>query len=77
MVLLTARREVLTSRLLGRGQMSGRADDHLETILRRFETYETQTAPLVDHDRRQDSLRELDGEGTPDAVAAGLHALLS
>jgi adenylate kinase len=54
----------LIERLLGRG----RGDDTLETIRRRLEVYEEQTAPLIAYYRERGLLREVDGLGTMDAV---------
>lgn len=39
--------ETLESRLLERGKNSGRADDNLETIRKRFKTYNDQTMPFL------------------------------
>ncbi|KAJ3208626.1 hypothetical protein HDU67_006622 [Dinochytrium kinnereticum] len=41
--------ETLESRLLERGKTSGRADDNLETIRKRFQTFEEQSLPVVEH----------------------------
>ena len=63
-VLLAVSRDELIARLLGRG----RADDTRETIERRLEVYETQTAPLIAYYRGHDLLCEVDGERAMDAV---------
>jgi adenylate kinase family enzyme/5'-deoxynucleotidase YfbR-like HD superfamily hydrolase len=76
-VLLTAGEDTLMQRLLGRSGALGRADDNEETIRRRFDTYRLQTRPLVEHYGEQGALREIDGEGTPEEVAARLAELLS
>lgn len=39
--------ETLEKRLLERGKMSGRADDKIETIRKRFNTYTEQTTPFL------------------------------
>jgi adenylate kinase family enzyme len=39
--------DTLERRLLERGKMSGRADDKIETILKRFKTYTDQTTPFL------------------------------
>lgn len=39
--------ETLEKRLLERGKSSGRADDNLETIRKRFNTYTEQTTPFL------------------------------
>ena len=40
--------EELMTRLIKRGQESGRADDNEETIKKRLVVYHSQTAPLID-----------------------------
>ena len=40
--------ETLLARLLNRAKEQGRADDNEETIKKRFEVYQKQTAPLID-----------------------------
>ncbi|KAJ3028538.1 UNVERIFIED_CONTAM: hypothetical protein HDU68_001471 [Siphonaria sp. JEL0065] len=41
--------QVLESRLLERGKTSGRADDNLETIRKRFKTFETESLPVIQY----------------------------
>jgi adenylate kinase len=45
-----------------------RADDLPETVRRRLEVYERETAPLIAHYRSQGRLREVPGLGTVDEV---------
>lgn len=40
---------VLEQRLLERGKTSGRADDNLETIKKRFTTFENQSLPAIEY----------------------------
>ena len=40
--------EVLVGRLMERGQTSGRTDDTIEVIRKRFHTFQAETAPIVD-----------------------------
>lgn len=39
----------MTERLLKRGKTSGRMDDNLEVIKKRFETYHSETQPVIDY----------------------------
>ena len=41
--------ETLEKRLLERGKTSGRSDDNLNTIRKRFNTYTEQTTPFLDY----------------------------
>lgn len=42
-------KEELKKRLLERGETSGRADDNVETVLKRFDTFEKESLPVVEH----------------------------
>lgn len=41
-------KEELKKRLLERGETSGRADDNVETVLKRFDTFEKESLPVVE-----------------------------
>lgn len=41
-------KEELKKRLLARGESSGRADDNVETVLKRFDTFEKESLPVVE-----------------------------
>ena len=41
-------KDVLTARLLERGKTSGRNDDNIDTILKRFRTFKTESMPIVE-----------------------------
>ncbi len=56
------------------GELYQRADDTEETARKRLEVYAQQTAPLVEHYRKQSRLVEVDGGGSIEAVG---HALLA
>ncbi|WP_420639353.1 adenylate kinase [Candidatus Poriferisocius sp.] len=58
----------VTQRMLTRG----RADDTEETIARRLELYEAETAPLLDWFEQRGRLAVVDGLGTEDEVFARL-----
>jgi len=46
--------ETLKDRLLERGKTSGRADDNIDTILNRLETYRNVSMPVVDMYKESD-----------------------
>jgi adenylate kinase len=50
------------------GEMYQRDDDKPETIQKRLDVYESQTAPLVDYYRGHDILRTVDGDRPADEV---------
>ena len=72
-VLLEVADAVLIERLLGRG----RADDNEEVIRNRLEVYKQQTAPLVDHYRRQNLLLTVKAEGSVEAIAERIESSLA
>mmetsp|Transcript_15237 Transcript_15237/g.12684 ORF Transcript_15237/g.12684 Transcript_15237/m.12684 type:complete len:88 (-) Transcript_15237:124-387(-) len=39
--------DVMEKRLLSRGKTSGRSDDNIESIRKRFRTYEAETRPII------------------------------
>ena len=49
MILLEVGEDELVRRLLERGKTSGRSDDNLESIRKRFKTFKEETRPIVDH----------------------------
>ncbi len=58
----------LITRLIKRGQESGRADDNEETVKRRLIVYHSQTAPLIDWYKKEGKYQHIQGAGTMDAV---------
>jgi len=67
-ILLDVKREELISRLLARGETSGRSDDNAETIERRQQVYEEQTAPLLEYYRQRERLIIVNGDRPVDEV---------
>lgn len=62
----------IMKRLLGRK----RADDTEETIRKRLEVYEAQTAPLIDYYKAKGNLRTIHGMGQIDAISQRIFKLL-
>ena len=60
--------EILVSRLAGRAQAEGRADDSPDAVRKRLGVYQSQTAPVVDFYRNQGKLAHLNGVGSLDEV---------
>ncbi|KAF5386968.1 hypothetical protein D9615_001773 [Tricholomella constricta] len=65
--------EVMLKRLLVRGQTSGREDDNVESIKKRFRTYKSDTMPVIEYYSGQGKVAEVDSSGTVEEV----HALAS
>jgi len=59
-ITLEVPKDELVKRILARGE--GRADDNEETVRRRLDVYETDTAPILEH--YEDALVRIDGVGS-------------
>ena len=60
--------EELMTRLIKRGQESGRADDNEETIKKRLTVYHSQTAPLIDWYKNEGKYQHIHGLGTMEGI---------
>ena len=52
--------EVLEKRVMGRARFSGRADDNLESVKLRFDTFKAETLPIVELFKRKNKCVEID-----------------
>ncbi|KAF2112822.1 UMP-CMP kinase-like protein [Lophiotrema nucula] len=59
---------VMEERLLNRGKTSGRADDNLESIKKRFRTFVETSMPVVDEYEKQDKVVKVSAERSADEV---------
>lgn len=55
--------EMLMERLINRGKTSGRADDNAETIKKRLDVYNSQTAPLIEWYEKEGKRNAIKGYG--------------
>lgn len=69
---LYATEAVMLERLLERGKTSGRADDNIESIKKRFETFVNTSMPVVEHYRKQNRVVEVDAIKLVDQVYADI-----
>ncbi|KAG2388441.1 hypothetical protein C9374_000605 [Naegleria lovaniensis] len=60
--------DVLESRLLKRGQTSGRIDDNIESIKKRFQTYINQTMPVIQYFKAFNKVKTIDSSKSVDLV---------
>jgi adenylate kinase len=73
MLSLEVPEQELITRLLGRGAVSGRADDQDQnTIVNRIKVYNEQTLPLKDYYKAQDKYVAIEGVGTVDSIFESL-----
>jgi UMP-CMP kinase len=60
--------EVMEQRLLSRGQTSGRSDDNIESIRKRFKTYVNDTVPVIEQFRDRGLLHTVRADQSVDDV---------
>ena len=60
--------ETMEARLLKRGETSGRSDDNLEAIKKRFDTFTSQSLPVVEHYEKVGKARKISSVPPPDEV---------
>ncbi|RVD81104.1 uncharacterized protein DFL_008981 [Arthrobotrys flagrans] len=60
--------DTMTKRLLERGKTSGRSDDNMESILKRFRTFKETSMPVVNYFEGQKRVVKVDGGKSIDAV---------
>jgi adenylate kinase len=60
--------ELLIERLAGRAKAEGRSDDNPESVRKRLEVYDAQTAPVIEFYRQHGQLTTVDCVGTLDEV---------
>jgi adenylate kinase len=68
MLNLIVNEKELIERLLNRGKTSGRSDDNLETIQKRIDTYNSQTAPVIDYYKGEGKLANIEGIGSIEGI---------
>jgi len=66
----TTTEEVMLNRLLERGKTSGREDDNVESIKKRFRTYKNETMPVIDYYAKSHKVAEIDSSPPVDEVYA-------
>ncbi|KAJ2917611.1 hypothetical protein MD484_g2760, partial [Candolleomyces efflorescens] len=64
----TTTEEVMLARLLERGKTSGREDDNVESITKRFRTYANDTMPVIEYYASQDKVAEIDSSASIEQV---------
>lgn len=76
-IALEADDQVLISRLLERGKVSGRTDDQDEAKIRnRFEEYNEKTAPLIEFYQNQGKFHSVNGIGSIEEITQRLSAVI-
>ena len=60
--------ELLVERIAGRAKAEGRADDAPDSVRKRLQVYDQQTAPVIEFYRQHGQLTVVDGVGSLEAV---------
>ena len=68
--------EALMTRLIKRGQQSGRADDNEETIKKRLVVYHSQTQPLIEWYKQEGLHHHINGLGTLERIFADIQKVM-
>ena len=68
--------ETMQERLLKRGETSGRSDDNIDTIKKRFDTFTNQSLPVIEHYEKLGKVHRFIATDTPDEIYAKVHAIL-
>ena len=76
MIELDVPEDELMTRLIKRGQMSGRADDNEETIKKRLVVYHSQTQPLIEWYKQEGLHHHINGLGTLERIFSDIQKVI-
>ncbi|KAH7924793.1 UMP-CMP kinase [Leucogyrophana mollusca] len=76
-IFFTTTEEVMLQRLLERAKISGREDDNMESIMKRFHTHGNQTMPVIQHYRSCGEVTEIDSTASVEEVYREASAAVS
>ena len=69
--------ETLQERLLNRGKTSGRSDDNIESIKKRFRTFVETSMPVVEYYEKEDKVEKILATSSPEEVYGIVHERMS
>ena len=61
-------REVMTDRIIERGRTSGRSDDNMEALMKRFDTYQNTSYPVIEYFKKRGLVERVDAAPAVDVV---------
>ena len=73
---MTSPEDILTSRLLERGKTSGRNDDSIDVIRKRFATYREESMPIIEMYEKEGIVKKIIADRSIDDVYKEVEALL-
>ncbi|KAG0292798.1 hypothetical protein BGZ96_003687 [Linnemannia gamsii] len=69
--------EVMLKRLMKRGETSGRADDNIESIKKRFRVFTETSYPVIEHYKKDGKVHTVSCVDAPDAVYAKVKGIFT
>ena len=69
--------EIMESRLLERGKTSGRSDDNVESIRKRFKTYQNETFPIIQAFQKKSQCWQVIADRPKEAIRAEVRGIIS
>ena len=67
-IFLDCSEEVCIKRILKRSETSGRSDDNIESLKKRFQTYTNETLPIICHYEKLNKVRKINAEEPSEVV---------
>ena len=68
--------EMIVERIAKRAELEGRSDDSSETVRKRLDVYEEQTAPVISYYADQEKLSQVYGVGSIEEISERILGLL-
>jgi len=68
---------VMEARLLERGKTSGRTDDNIESIRKRFATYNQETRPIIEHYQKIQQCFKINSDRRAELIQGEVHSILA
>ena len=76
-VFLDADEDTMIQRIIERSKTSGRTDDNIESLRKRFATFKSDSMPIIDFYEKQGKVRKIDGLKSIDEVFADFEKIFA
>jgi len=67
--------KVCTDRIMKRSETSGRSDDNLESLKKRFQTYVNETMPIIEYYQKENKVKRVKADQDPQQVFEAIKKL--
>lgn len=71
-----ANEEEMTTRIMERAKTSGRTDDNLETLQKRFNQFKTGQMPIIEKYQQKGKVQKINAIGTQEEVTAAVDEIM-